>query len=966
MHPDVVQLLSSPNSVPDAVKEDITKYADSLVSTINPAVLPDGSNIDIAPAPKTDHHICNKMYQNVEDFDQDLADLIATCQRHTRCPAAYCLRTRNGRQECRFGYPKPLQSQSALVIEEEPVLLTARNDGMINSFNPVQLSAWRANVDMQYIVSRHRVIEYCTKYVTKSEPQSQPLKDVYTSIIRGLQEGNTSLKVVQKLLINTAGARDYSAQETCHLLLQLPMFKASRDFIVLSLDGSRAVEDRLEEEQCATAPSIVDHYMRRPITPPFNDITLIEFARQYSMPKTLGSEPTCRSRRVVVIPRPYCSPDPADPKYEQYCRQSLMQHKCFRQMDDLLDGSESYVEAYAAFLQSGHIPPCLEDDVYRLLHHYSQDTEESSDTEVCISLLHGYCVLHTYSSDLCICILLFCLSLVQEQEQDIGQQNAEPLRPLEEWMLICQRNVDLQPDTDSPQDVDWIQAAQSYPNVEEAPSFVSQQRQAAGQQVFNTTADPVNLQGKQLQVYTIVQHHHSAVDPPSLRMIVSGTAGTGKSYVIHCLRLLLQHQLCVAAPTGVAAFNVNGHTLHSLLSLPTKGDFKDLEGERLTKLQHSFSTIKYIIIDEMSMVGRKTLGQVDRRLRQAFPHHAQEVFGGCSCLLFGDFGQLPPVMDLPLYTIDSRTELSDLGRAAYQTFQQAVVLDQVMRQTGQDPQQVQFREILLRLRDAKVTVADWNCLMTQTPTQVQDLSPFATALHLIPTVEAVVEHNVAQLHASGQPIATIKAVHTGPNAAKAPADDAGGLEAVICLAKSARVMLTSNLWVDVGLVNGAMGPVQDICYRTGGPPDLPIAVMVHFDSYSGPTFHNDTVPITPLRRSWSSSGVQCSRLQLPLKLAWAVTIHKSQGLTLDKVVIDVGKREFSTGLTFVACSRVRQLQDLLFSPPFPFQRLASLANSRRLKERQEEDERLLMLLPPSTSLSPASGIPSSMDTSSAV
>ena len=95
-----------------------------------------------------------------------------------------------------------------------------------------------------------------------------------------------------------------------------------------------------------------------------------------------------------------------------------------------------------------------------------------------------------------------------------------------------------------------------------------------------------------------------------------------------------------------------------------------------------------------------------------------------------------------------------------ETFQQAVVPDQVMRQAGQDPQQVQFRDILLRLRDAKVTVADWNCLMIQTPTRVQDLTPFTTALHLIPTVEAVVEHNVAQLHASGQPIATIKAVHT--------------------------------------------------------------------------------------------------------------------------------------------------------------------------------------------------------------
>ena len=171
--------------------------------------------------------------------------------------------------------------------------------------------------------------------------------------------------------------------------------------------------------------------------------------------------------------------------------------------------------------------------------------------------------------------------------------------------------------------------------------------------------------------------------------------------------------------------------------------------------------------------------------------------------------------------------------------------------------------------------------MTRTPTRVQDVSPFATVLHLIPTVEAVVEYYVAQLQASGQPIATIKAVHTGPNAAKAPADDAGGLEAVVCLAESARVMLTSNLWVDVGLVNGAMGAVHAICYRTGGPPGLPIAVMVRFDSYSGPTFPDGTVPITPLRRCWSFSGGQCSHLQLPLKLAWAVTIHKSQGLTGD-------------------------------------------------------------------------------------
>ena len=78
------------------------------------------------------------------------------------------------------------------------------------------------------------------------------------------------------------------------------------------------------------------------------------------------------------------------------------------------------------------------------------------------------------------------------------------------------------------------------------------------------------------------------------------------------------------------------------------------------------------------MVGRKMFGQVDKQLCQVFPHHSDQVLGGCSCLLFGDFGQLPPVMDLLLYTTGSRSALSDVGSNAYQQFEQAVVLDQVM------------------------------------------------------------------------------------------------------------------------------------------------------------------------------------------------------------------------------------------------------------------------------------------------
>ena len=120
--------------------------------------------------------------------------------------------------------------------------------------------------------------------------------------------------------------------------------------------------------------------------------------------------------------------------------------------------------------------------------------------------------------------------------------------------------------------------------------------------------------------------------------------------------------------------------------------------------------------------------------------------------------------------------------------------------------------------------------------------------------------------------------------------------------------------------------------------------MVKFDSYCGPAFHeNGSIPITPLCHTWITNGISCSHLKIPLKLAWAITIHKSQGLTLDRAAIDVGKKEFSTGLTFVACSRVRKISDFVFINPFDYSRLSNLSKSKCLMERRSEDLRLRLM-----------------------
>ena len=97
-------------------------------------------------------------------------------------------------------------------------------------------------------------------------------------------------------------------------------------------------------------------------------------------------------------------------------------------------------------------------------------------------------------------------------------------------------------------------------------------------------------------------------------------------------------------------------------------------------------------------------------------------------------------------------------------------------------------------------------------------------------------------------------------------------------------MLTTNLWTEAGLVNGAIGTIQDILFgEDQGPPSLPVAVFISFDNYEGPTITNlesaRVVPIAPIRRTWDGkSGILCSRLQIPIRLAWAITVYKSQGL----------------------------------------------------------------------------------------
>jgi ATP-dependent exoDNAse (exonuclease V) alpha subunit len=252
------------------------------------------------------------------------------------------------------------------------------------------------------------------------------------------------------------------------------------------------------------------------------------------------------------------------------------------------------------------------------------------------------------------------------------------------------------------------------------------------------------------------------------------------------------------------------------------------------------------------------------------------------------------------------------------------------------------------MRDGECTLNDWTILTTrfEDKLSINERKEFSEAVHILTKWEDVDKINIEKLKALNRPIAKILAIHTGGREAKkANSDMAKGLDSQLLLAKGARVMLIANIWTEVGLVNGSMGTIQDIIFEGEGPPSLPIAVLINFDKYEGPTISNtegiNVVPIVPIKRTWESKdGTQCSRLQIPICLSWAITVHKSQGLTIPKVKIDLGSKEFAAGLSFVAVSRVRSLNDLCFRQ-FTFERLQRIKKSQRLQERKAEEERLL-------------------------
>ena len=209
-------------------------------------------------------------------------------------------------------------------------------------------------------------------------------------------------------------------------------------------------------------------------------------------------------------------------------------------------------------------------------------------------------------------------------------------------------------------------------------------------------------------------------------MIISGTAGTGKSYLICALAYLLGESCLLTATTGMASFHICGLTIHSAIKLTVRSsNHRDLQRSSLQQLQLKLAGKHYVIVDEMSMMDLRMFAWVDKRLRQASAR-LDLPFGGFSIVMIGDFGQLPPVGDKPLYAPPSDNDLSIHGHHIYQP---VVILEQI-RQQGTDPVAQTFRDLLLRLRNGEPTQHDWELLLQRAPHNVSNRQAFDDAVHI--------------------------------------------------------------------------------------------------------------------------------------------------------------------------------------------------------------------------------------------
>ncbi|MEO0787764.1 MAG: AAA family ATPase [Bacteroidota bacterium] len=391
-------------------------------------------------------------------------------------------------------------------------------------------------------------------------------------------------------------------------------------------------------------------------------------------------------------------------------------------------------------------------------------------------------------------------------------------------------------------------------------------------------------------------------------LFITGRAGTGKSTLLRLFQQTTSRRVVVLAPTGVAALNVKGQTIHSFFGFPPRLiQAKDVRINR--RYQRLYERIDTLVIDEISMVRADVLDAIDKslRLHRGIPR----PFGGVQLILFGDLFQLPPVVSSQaekLYFKEYYPSAYFFAAHALDEIDlEMIELEQVYRQTN--------KRFLRLLESIRMASADEEDLAELNQRFMPDFDPSGLSyLTLAARNATVMGINQRELAANPNPAQIYLAEVKGNFPDKLyPAP------AVLNLKVGAQVMAIRND-SERRFVNGSIGMVtacdKDEATVVFGQGEQMQEVKIGLEEWEILKYQlkeDDPSQIT-------TEAVGTFK-QLPLKLAWAVTIHKAQGKTFDRVIIDMGRGAFEHGQTYVALSRCRTLEGIILSKKLSFRDL---------------------------------------------
>lgn len=401
------------------------------------------------------------------------------------------------------------------------------------------------------------------------------------------------------------------------------------------------------------------------------------------------------------------------------------------------------------------------------------------------------------------------------------------------------------------------------------------------------------------------------VEATGRSVFLTGKAGTGKTTFLRYITRTTSKRFVVLAPTGVAAINAGGSTIHSFFQLPLCPYLPDVKEliteyqmpERYRSLRKErvkiIRTLDLLIIDEISMVRADLLDAVDMTLRKY--RHNDRPFGGVQLLMIGDAQQLSPVVKESerqymnqVYESPYFFHSKALSRLSYVTIE----LQKVYRQKDQD-----FLDILNGVRDNRLTMSLLKRLNERVHAELPASEDGAEPIRLTTHNSSADEVNMRKLEdLPGEPSVFYAEVVGDFPENSYPAEE------VLTLKPGTQVMFIRNDQ-EASYYNGKIGRVEEVSEETVVVSD------------------QDGMLINVVPAEWENfqyaldeesgeirQNVVGSFRQLPLRVAWAITIHKSQGLTFDNVIIDAAAA-FAFGQVYVALSRCRSLEGIVLETP---------------------------------------------------